>query len=174
MGEPPATACGGNLAGGKLTRNKRSPQCGAATIEAAVIAEAVEEAVEAAAAEEEPGHGEGISVEEISELVGEILDPGASEVIGEEDECDPGREVIPAGDALRAALRAVSPYLAKLPKKQRRRVCADISACLNGKAVGADAGIYAAMAAASQKPAPHPGDLGKHIMATRNANRPRQ
>ena len=34
-GEPPATACGGNLAGGEVNRNKRSAQWAAASIEIA-------------------------------------------------------------------------------------------------------------------------------------------
>ena len=144
------------------------------------VAEAVEEAMEAVAAEEEEA-AEGIlpeatSVEELAELVQEIIDP-ASEVIGaEEDECEEQEpEVISTGDALRAALCAVGPALAKMPKKQRQRVCADIAARLNGKAgrQGADTGIYAALAAARRKPAGNPADLGKRIMAARSANRPR-
>ncbi len=137
------------------------------------LAEAVEEAVEAAVAEEQlPEETEGTTVEEISELVEEILDPlGAEEL--EEDECDPEQEVLSTGDALRAALKAVGPALAKMPKRQRRQVCADISARLNGKGGrrGADAGIYAALANARRKPAANPADLGKRIMANRSANR---
>ena len=143
------------------------------------IAEAVEEAIEAVAAEEAEEEvllPEVTTPEEISEMVQEILDP-VSEVIGaEEDECEePEPEVLSTGDALRAALRAVGPALAKMPRKQRQRVCADIAARLNGKGgrKGADAGIYAALAAARRKPAADPKDLGRRIMEKRSANRAR-
>ena len=143
------------------------------------IAEAVEEAIEAVTAEEAEEEvllPEVTTPEEISEMVQEILDP-VSEVIGaEEDECEePEPEVLSTGDALRAALRAVGPALAKMPKKQRQRVCADIAARLNGKGgrKGADAGIYAALAAARRKPAADPKDLGRRIMEKRSANRAR-
>ena len=33
--EPPMTACGGNLIGGEISRNKQCPLCGLAPIEAA-------------------------------------------------------------------------------------------------------------------------------------------
>ena len=141
------------------------------------IAEAVEEAIEAVTAEEAEEEvllPEVTTPEEISEMVQEILDP-VSEVIGaEEDECEePEPEVLSTGDALRAALRAVGPALAKMPRKQRQRVCADIAARLNGKGgrKGADAGIYAALAAARRKPAADPKDLGRRIMEKRSANR---
>ena len=141
------------------------------------IAEAVEEAIEAVTAEEAEEEvllPEVTTPEEISEMVQEILDP-ASEVIGPgEDECEePEPEVLSTGDALRAALRAVGPALAKMPRKQRQRVCADIAARLNGKTgrKGADAGIYAALAAARRKPAADPKDLGRRIMEKRSANR---
>ena len=143
------------------------------------IAEAVEEAVEAAAAEEAAVPEllpEVTSAEEISEIVGEILDPASEVIEAEEDECgDPLPEVISTGDALRAALRAVGPALAKMPKKQRQRVCADIAARLNGKKDrrGTDAGVYAALASARRKPADNPADLGRRIMETRSANRVR-
>lgn len=143
------------------------------------IAEAVEEAIEAVTAEEAEEEAllpEVTTPEEISEMVQEILDP-VSEVIGaEEDECEePEPEVLSTGDALRAALRAVGPALAKMPRKQRQRVCADIAARLNGKGgrKGADAGIYAALAAARRKPAADPKDLGRRIMEKRSANRAR-
>ena len=143
------------------------------------IAEAVEEAIEAVTAEEAEEEvllPEVTTPEEISEMVQEILDP-VSEVIGaEEDECEePEPEVLSTGDALRAALRAVGPALAKMPRKQRQRVCADIAARLNGKGShkGADAGIYAALAAARRKPAADPKDLGRRIMEKRSANRAR-
>ena len=144
------------------------------------IAEAVEEVVEMVTAEKETAEEEilpeATTPEEISEMVAEIVDP-VPEVIGaEEDECgEPEPEVLSTGDALRAALRAVGPALAKMPKQQRRQVCGDIAARLNGKggSSGADAGIYAAMAAARPKPAADPKELGRRIMETRSANRAR-
>ena len=141
------------------------------------IAEAVEEALEAAAAGEAEEEGilpEVTTPEEISEMVAEIVDPVSEVIEAEEDECEePEPEVLSTGDALRAALRAVGPALAKMPKKQRQRVCADIAARVNGKGgrKGADTGIYAAMAAARRKPAADPKDLGRRIMEKRSANR---
>ena len=228
-GEASTTASGGNIVEAEVSRNEQSPQCGAATIEAAVvaeepaavvetpegttivvdeatlgevisrldqiislltpaasdenpaeeIAEAVEEAIEAVAAEEAETEvilPEVTTPEEISEMVAEIVDPVSEVIEAEEDECeDPEPEVLSTGDALRAALRAVGPALAKMPKKQRQRVCADIAARVNGKGgrKGADAGIYAAMAAARRKPAADPKDLGRRIMEKRSANRAR-
>lgn len=144
------------------------------------VAEAVEEAIEAVAAEEETAEEvilpEVTTPEEISEMVAEIFDPVSEAIEAEEDECeDPEPEVLSTGDALRAALRAIGPALAKMPKKQRQRVCADIAARVNGKngRKGADAGIYAAMAAARRKPTDDPRELGKRIMETRSANRVR-
>ena len=155
------------------------------------IAEAVEEAIEAAAAAEEEAilpdedlpESLGIDPEEVAEIVGEILDPVAAEAVSEVldptdplvDECDPeeNREALSAGDALRTALRAVRPALVKMPKKQRARVCADIAARLKKSSgrLGADAGIYAALAAAKRKPTRgNPAELGKRIMASRNIN----
>lgn len=142
------------------------------------IAEVVEEAVEAAAAEaaaeaegdpEAPEMNEAISMEELSEVIGEILNPDEPG----EDECGEESEVISTGDALRTVLKSVGPALAKLPKKQRQRVCADLAARLNGKTVrtGSDSGTYAALAAVSRrKPAEVDADLGKKIMASRNPN----
>ena len=141
------------------------------------IAEAVEEAIEAVTAEEAEEEvllPEVTTPEEISEMVQEILDPVSEVIEAEEDECEePESEVLSTGDALRAALRAVGPALAKMPRKQRQRVCADIAARLNGKGgrKGADAGIYAALAAARRKPAADPKDLGRRIMEKRSANR---
>ena len=147
------------------------------------IAEAVEEAIEAATAEEEPvtdeETGEIIDPEEVAEIVEEILEPVPAEAISEildpvEDECgEEEQEVLSTGDALRTALKAVRPALARMPKKQRARVCADIAARLrkpSGRR-GADAGVYAALAAAKRKPPRrNAADLGKRIMASRNIN----
>ena len=148
------------------------------------VAEVIEEAVEAAvAAAEEPvlpeGLSEAIQPEDVAEIVEEILDPVGGEVVSEvldplADECgEEEQEVLSTGDALRTALRAVRPALARMPKKQRARVCADIAARLkkpSGRR-GADAGVYAALATARRKPSRgNPADLGKRIMANRNIN----
>ena len=147
------------------------------------VTEVIEEAVEAAvAAAEEPvlpeGLSEAIQPEDVAEIVEEILDPTAeavSEVLDPlADECgEEEQEVLSTGDALRTALRAVRPALARMPKKQRARVCADIAARLkktSGRR-GADAGVYAALATARRKPPRgNPADLGKRIMANRNIN----
>ena len=148
------------------------------------IAEAVEEALEAVAAEEEavlPDEDlpEVLNPEEVAEIVEEILEPVPAEAISEildpvEDECgEEEQEVLSTGDALRTALKAVRPALARMPKKQRARVCADIAARLrkpSGRR-GADAGVYAALAAAKRKPPRrNAADLGKRIMASRNIN----
>ena len=149
------------------------------------IAEAVEEAIEAAAAAEEeailPDEDltEGIMPEDVAEIVEEILEPAAAEAVSEvldplEDECDPeDQEVISTNDALRNALNHYKHKLARMPAKKRRRVCADIAARL-GRPAGrraTDTGAYAAMAARQRKPAAgNPADLGKRIMASRNVN----
>ena len=146
------------------------------------IAEAVEEAMEAAAAEEEvlpDDEPEVLVPEDVAEIVEEILEP----IVGEEasgvlepgeDECEEEeQEVLSTGDALRAALKAVRPALMKMPTKQRQRVCADIAARVN-KAKGrktADSGIYAALARRKGRGmAEDPTELGKRIMAKRNVN----
>ena len=72
------------------------------------------------------------------------------------------------GDALRAALTSIRPALAKMPKKERRKVCADIASRLNGKTVRE--GIYGALNDAVRKPPRADADLGKKIMASRNPN----
>ena len=132
------------------------------------IAEAVEEVIEAAQTEEAPEATEGVA-----EIVEQILAEETGESLPEQEngdeECDePQPEVISTGDALRAALKAVRPALAKMPKKQRQRICADIAVRLNS--VPAHKGVYAAIGdAARRKPDAGP-DLGKRIMASRNPN----
>ena len=147
------------------------------------IAEAVEEAIEAAAAaEEEPvlpdeDLPESLSPEDVAEIVGEILEPVSAEALSEvldpvEDECDPEeQEVLSTGDALRTALRAVRPALARMPKKQRARVCADIAARLGRPAGRRGMDAYAGLVTGKRKPPRrNPADLGKRIMASRNVN----
>ena len=148
------------------------------------IAEVIEEAIEAAAAEEEavlPDEDltEGILPEDVAEIVEEILEPAAAEAVSEvldplEDECDPeDQEVISTNDALRNALNHYKHKLARMPAKKRRRVCADIAARLGRSAGrrGTDTDAYTAIAARQRKsPRGNPTDLGKRIMATRNVN----
>ena len=148
------------------------------------IAEAVEEAIEAAAAaEEEPvlpdeDMPESLSPEDVAEIVGEILEPVSAEALSEvldpvEDECgeEEEQEVLSTGDVLRTALRAVRPALARMPKKQRARVCADIAARLGRPAVRRGMDAYAGLATGKRKPPRrNPADLGKRIMASRNVN----
>ena len=125
------------------------------------------------------GLSEAIQPEDVAEIVEEILDPVAGEAVSEvldplADECgEEEQEVLSTGDALRTALKAVRPALARMPKKQRARVCADIAARLKKPSSrrGADAGVYAALAAAKRKSSRgNPADLGKRIMASRNIN----
>ena len=137
------------------------------------IAEAVEEVIEAAA-ETPEADPTGVAAE-VAEIVEEVLEAETGgdvpEVLSaDEDECEePRQEVISTGDTLRAVLKAVRPALAKMPKKQRERISADIAARLNGKS--ARTGVYSAMADAARKRSPVPGpDLGKKIMASRNPN----
>jgi hypothetical protein len=136
----------------------------------------VEEAVEAALEEEvavEAGDPGIVTGEEIGEMIEEILDP-VSEVVEENtDECgEEEQEVIASGDALKAALRAVAPALAKMPRKQRTRVCSDIAARLSGKSGRRGAvGIYAALAD-TRRIVRDPKELGRRIMASRSANKP--
>ena len=146
------------------------------------ITEAVEEAIEAAVAEEGATADEELSEildpEDVAEIVEEILEPVSNEALSSvlnpiEDECEEEEEEISTGDALRVALKAVRPALAKMPRKQRMRVCADIAARLRKPAGrrSADAGIYAAIAGGKRKaPAKNPTELGKRIMASRNVN----
>ena len=153
------------------------------------IAEAVEEAIEAATAEEgDPSTVVGMTMEDpevlepedVAEIVEEILEPVSMEAlsevldpIGDECEEEEEQEVLATSDALRVALKAVRPALAKMPKKQRARVCADIAARLRRPAGrrGTDAGVYASIAAKKRKPyRGNPADLGKRIMASRNIN----
>ena len=136
------------------------------------IAETVEEVIEAAEAPEADPTG---AAAEVAEIVEEVLEAEAGSDVPEvlsadEDECgEHAQEVISTGDTLRAVLKAVRPALAKMPKKQRERISADIAARLNGKP--ARTGVYSAMADAARRRSPVPGpDLGKKIMASRNPN----
>ena len=154
-GEEATTAGGGNLVGSEVNRNEQASQWEAATIEVA-------------------GMAEGTTPEEISEIVEEILDPVLSETLEEEpagDECGEPEEAS-ATDALRAALNAIRPALVRMPKKQRRKVAADIAARMQKRTgrKASDGSTYAALAAAARRKAAAGPDLGKMIMAKRNPN----
>ena len=71
---------------------------------------------------------------------------------------------------MRAALTAVRPALSQMTRKQRQQVCADIAGRLYSKRKGSDRNTYAALSRASRRRPAHPMDLGKRIMASRNAN----
>lgn len=122
-----------------------------------------------AAADEEP---EDTLAEEVAGAIEEALDPVASVILepaGDEEEtgdpCDP----VVTGDALRAAVRAVSPLLARLPEKQRKAVAADIAARLRNGKETVDTGAYAALASARRRLEPASADLGRRIMEKRNS-----
>ena len=135
----------------------------------AAVTGAIEEALETAALEaEDPMTGE------VSAVMEEILDPVASAILeaGENPEEGGLSEPLETGDALRAALGAVRPVLARMPRKMRRRMAGDIAARLRraGSRRTADADVYAALASARRRTAPASAELGKRIMEKRNAN----
>ena len=133
------------------------------------LAEAVGEAVVEAVLEGgDPAAGE------IAAAMEEILEPDFTTAVGavteDEDGDEPLPEVLETGDALRAALRAVRPALARMPKNQRRRVAGDIAARLRGAqpAKAAPGGAYAALASARRGAPAAAADLGRRIMEKRN------
>ena len=147
------------------------------------VGEAVEEAVAAVAAEDpevledEEDLTEGTTPAEVAAMVEEIMEPVLSEVL--EPESDPEGEDCgepeqnAATDALRAALTAIRPALARMPKKQRRKVASDIAAKIRRQSGrrASDGKTYAVLAAASRRrPAAVSADLGRKIMASRNPN----
>ena len=130
------------------------------------IAEAVEEVIEAAEAE----NAGNPPAAEIAEMVESVLEEEVSTTI-EEDECEEERKEQDARmsrDALRAALSAVRPALAAMTPKQRLKACSAIADRLNPARKGKDAGIYAALAKSARKPEPDLTALGKRIMEKRN------
>lgn len=134
------------------------------------IVEAVAEAVEAGAAAEPAPEAEPVAAE-VAQIVEEILEP-STVLEPEGDACEEDPEALRSSDALRAALLAVRPAIARMPKAQRRKVCADIAARLRPAADRKQSGVYAALAAKGRdhSSAEDPGALGKRIMARRNAN----
>ncbi len=130
------------------------------------IAEIVEEVVESVA--EEPAGEMPAAEQEIAELIESIVEPGVSSVLeepeGDEDPEDPDKPC--ASDALSAALLAVRPALAKMSRKQRRKVCADIAARFRRRSPNGLDSRYAAVKTATGGYEA----LGRRIMAARNAN----
>lgn len=129
------------------------------------IAEVVEEVLEAAQTEEEaPISAE----EEVAQIVEAILEPAVSTTLEEAregDECgDPDNPENVGSDALRAALLAVRPVLAKMTPGQRKKASRDIAARLPRCSPNGKDGIYAAR----NKPSANYADLGKRIMKKRN------
>ena len=130
------------------------------------IAAAVEEALETAVEAESPADPE--LAEAAEEVAGEIAHAEGlmSETIGEED-CGT-QDPRPSADAVRATLAAMRPQLARMSRKERKKVCADIAAQL--KKTGTDARDYAALVSARPRRDSDPADLGRKIMAKRNPN----
>ena len=129
--------------------------------EIAEIAEEAGNAAEAAVAE---------TMEEVLGTEGVNTEAPVSETLGEEgDENCIAEDPAEAKDALRAALKAIRPVLAKMTPGQRSKVCADIAAGLRAGRAVADSGVYAALAAGKPS-AGDPAELGKRIMASRNPN----
>ena len=138
---------------------------------AEVIEEVIEAVEEAESAEVIPEEN---AAEEVAEIVEAILEPDVSttleEVVeGDEDPEDP--EETCGTDALRAALNAAAPRLAKMSRKQRRKAAADIAARVKkARGMGSNRGYDRAASAKFQKGSAAYAALGKRIMASRNAN----
>ena len=140
------------------------------------VIETVEEAESAEVIPEDINtESTGLCAEEVAEIVEAILEPDVSttleEVVeGDEDPEDP--EETCGADALRAALNAAAPRLAKMSRKQRRKAAADIAARVQKtRRKGANRGYDRVT---KPRPAKDSGNaynaLGKRIMAARNAN----
>ena len=129
--------------------------------------EAVSEALEEAARETADP-----AAEEIAAVMEEILDPVASVILEQEEPENDLPETLQTGDALRAALTAVKPVLARMPGGMRKKVAGDIAARLRrtGDNRAEKSGVYAALASAQRRTAPVSADLGRRIMEKRNAS----
>ena len=138
---------------------------------AEVIEEVIEAVEEAESAEVIP---EDNAAEEVAEIVEAILEPDVSTTLeevteGDEDPDDP--EGTCGNDALRTALAAAAPRLAKMSRKQRRKAAADIAARVKkARGMGSNKGYDRAASAKFQKGSAAYAALGKRIMASRNAN----
>ena len=115
---------------------------------------------------EAPGAPE-FSPESVAEIVEEMLEPDVSSVLEPKDENPDRDDPLAAGDALRAALKAIRPALKRMSRRVRTLVCRDIARGL--KKTGA-ADTYAALSAAGSRPSVNAADLGRKIMAARNPN----
>ena len=122
---------------------------------------------------EEILENEALDPSEIVQAIEAVVDPVVAEVLETEGdaECgDPESNVL-AADALRAALGVVRPMLAKLPRKQRQKVAADIAARVRKSGhKAADTRGYAALKSVRAKASTADASLGKQIMTKRNAN----
>ena len=144
-----------------------------ALAEAEEIAEIIEEVVEEAAeASEEkmPEETDGDAMEEVAEIVEAILEPDVSTTLeeiaeGDEDTEEEQEEI--CNDALRTVLRNARPVLAQMTRKERRKAAADIAAVMRkNRRKGMKRGIDGVTGRRTGNTA----DLGKRIMAARNAN----
>ena len=143
-----------------------NPEAPAADDEPDEIGELVEEVLEASQAEAETP----VPAEEIAELVEEILDPEPSVTLEEEDgECEEEQDPAVAKDALRAALLTFRPVLRKMSDRERSKTVRDIAANIRRMRKAGDSRLYTGLAGA-HRPSPSLQDLGKRIMAARNAN----
>ena len=100
------------------------------------------------------------------EILSQVLEPGA-----EDEEEDP-EDCSRAADALRTALAAFRPQLARMTPRERQRFNADVARRmrkLTGKA-GRDRNPYAAIRGAAPASSRDARELGRRIMATRNVN----
>jgi len=137
---------------------------------AETVMEAIGEALETAVRENaDPMIGE------IAAAMEEVLDPAVSGILEPEEDEDPEElpETLCTKDAVRAALAAVRPVLAGMPKPLRRKVAGDIAARLRGTGSSrgaADGGVYAALKSANRRTAPASAELGRRIMEKRNPN----
>lgn len=129
----------------------------------AAVAEALEEAAQET---QDP------AAEELAAAMEEILDPVASVILEDEEEESEPEDSRVNLDALRAAVGAIRPALARLPRSVRKQVIGDIAARIRRtRDHRADAsGVYAALASAQRRTAPVSADLGRRIMEKRNAS----
>ena len=129
----------------------------------AAVAEALEEAAQET---QDP------AAEELAAAMEEILDPVASVILEDEEEESEPEDSRMNLDALRAAVGAIRPALARLPRSVRKQVIGDIAARIRRtRDHRADAsGVYAALASAQRRTVPVSADLGRRIMEKRNAS----
>ena len=131
-----------------------------------------EDPAEAAVAEALEKAAQDPAAEELAAAMEEILDPVASVILEDEEEESEPEDSRMNLDALRAAVGAIRPALARLPRSVRKQVIGDIAARIRRtRDHRADAsGVYAALASAQRRTAPVSADLGRRIMEKRNAS----